>query len=297
MQMVEISASMVKDLREKSGAAMMDCKKALVESQGDFEKAFELLRQKGIAAATKKATRSASEGLVVGKVSDDGKRAALIEVNCETDFVARNEQFQAFTQKLVDIVLNNKVSDVESLLKQKNGSGTVADLLTENIATIGENLVIRRASYLENTGNGCIGLYVHALGGKMGALVSLSSNKEVNPADVSALARDIAMHVVSAKPQFIDRSQIPAEIVENERRIESGKEDLAKKPAEIREKIVTGRVDKIFAERCLVEQPFVKDPSQNVGQVLTLKDKGLELKPVAYTLFILGEADGETVAN
>lgn len=297
--MVEVSASMVKELREKSGAAMMDCKKALVESQGDFEKAFEWLRQKGIAAATKKSSRSASEGLVVGKVSDCGKRAALIEVNCETDFVARNEQFQGFTNELVDVVLSTKATDVPTLLKQKCGAGTVADLLTEKVATIGENLVVRRVSYMENPGEGCIGMYVHALGGKMGALVALASNKEVKPADVAGIARDVAMHIVSSKPQFIDRSQIPAEIVENERRIELGKEDLAKKPPEIREKIVTGRVDKIFAERCLLEQPFVKDPGQTVGQVLKLKDAGVELKPVNYTLFILGEcdADGDSSKN
>ncbi len=296
--MTEISASQVKQLREQTGAGMMECKNALKENSGDMEKAMEWLRQKGLAAAAKKSARTASEGLVVGKVSEDGKRAVLLEVNSETDFVARNEQFQALTAELAEIALNSKSKDAEALLAQPHNGKKVSDLLAEKISTIGENLVLRRVAYLEVGGAGCIGLYVHALGGKMGALVALESSKELPHDELSSVARDVAMHVVSAKPQYLDRSEISSEVIENERRIESGKEDLAKKPAEIREKIVTGRVDKIFSERCLMEQDFVKDPSQKVSQVLKLKDKGAELKPVKFALFILGEAlEGEAESN
>ncbi|MBX9570960.1 MAG: translation elongation factor Ts [Candidatus Obscuribacterales bacterium] len=293
----EISASQVKQLREQTGAGMMECKNALKEANGDMEKAVEWLRQKGLAAAAKKSSRAASEGLVVGKVSDDGKRAVLVEVNCETDFVARNEQFQAFTAELADIALKNKSQTAEDLLKLTHNGKTVSDILSDKIATIGENMVLRRVAYIELAGTGLIGLYVHALGGKMGALVALESNKDLPPAELSPVARDVAMHIVSAKPQYIDRNEIPSEVIEEERRIESGKEDLAKKPADIREKIVTGRVDKIFAERCLMEQDFVKDPSQKIAQVLKLSDKGAELKPKSFALFILGEGADKAENN
>lgn len=287
--MTEISASQVKELREQTGAGMMECKNALKDANGDMEKAIEWLRQKGLAAAAKKSSRAASEGLVVGKVSECGKRAVLLEVNCETDFVARNDQFQAFTSELADIALNSKADSAEKLLEQSHNGKKVSDLLADKISTIGENMVLRRATYVELGGHGCIGLYVHALGGKMGAIVALEASKELPFADMSPVARDLAMHIVSAKPQYLMRSDIPEEQIENERRIEAGKEDLAKKPAEIRDKIVSGRVDKIFAERCLLEQDFVKDPSQKISQVLKLKDKGVDLKPKSFALYILGE--------
>lgn len=290
--MTEISASQVKQLREQTGAGMMECKNALKEADGDMDKAVEWLRQKGLAAAAKKSARAASEGLVVGQLSPCAKKAVLLEVNCETDFVAKNEQFQAFTTELAGLALENKCQSADQLLALDYKGKKVSDLLAEKIATIGENMVVRRVSYLELPGNGCIGLYVHALGGKMGALVALESNKEEG--DLSAVARDVAMHIVSAKPQYIDRTQIPAEVIENEQRIEAGKEDLAKKPAEIRDKIVNGRVDKIFSERCLLEQDFVKDPSQKISQILKIKDKGVELTPKNFALFILGESlEGE----
>ncbi len=293
----EISATMVKELREKSGAAMMDCKKALVEANGDFEKAFEILRQKGVASAGKKASRTASEGLVVGKISADGHTGALIEVNCETDFVARNEQFAELANQLADLVLQNKPESVEAFLAQKHDSGTVQDLITSVIAKIGENILIRRLSVLKlNTANGVIGLYVHALGGKMGAIVELEASGNVDSEKLQAFGREIAMHVVSAKPQYLTREQVPADVVENERRIEAGKADLAEKKPEMREKIVAGRVDKLMAERCLVEQPFVKDPASTVAKTLAAKGKelGADLKPVQFSLFILGEAAADS---
>jgi elongation factor Ts len=295
--MVEISASMVKELREKSGAAMMDCKKALVEAAGDFEKAFEWLRQKGVAVASKKSSRVASEGLVVGQVSADGKVGVLIEVNCETDFVARNDAFVALAKKASDLALHKKPSTLETLLAAKDGTQTFQEELTETIAKTGENIVVRRyAAFDVGSAHGVVGLYVHALGGKMGALVQIESDKPFDLEKLSALSREVAMHIVSAKPQYLNRGEVPQEVVENERRIESGKADLADKKPEIREKVVSGRVDKIFAERCLTEQPFVKDPSLTVSKVLQQKgsELGVELKPTRFSLFILGEGGPHT---
>lgn len=294
--MVEISASMVKELREKSGAAMMDCKKALVEAEGDLEKAFEWLRQKGAAVATKKASRVASEGLVVGQVTPDGKAGSIVEINCETDFVARNDQFTELTKEISDLVLKNNPKDPESFLDQSWKAGKVRDLVTEAISKTGENIIIRRLAVFEATGAGIIGLYVHSLGGKMGALVELSSTNDVDREKLAATAREVAMHIVSAKPQYLCREEVSAETIENERRIESGKADLAEKKPEMREKIVTGRVDKLMAERCLQEQPFVKDPSVSVAKHLAQKgtELGTELKPLRFALFILGEVAADS---
>ncbi|HEY9786333.1 MAG TPA: translation elongation factor Ts [Candidatus Obscuribacterales bacterium] len=299
--MVEISAQMVKELRDRSGAAMMDCKKALVEASGDFEKAFEWLRQKGVAVASKKAARTASEGLVVGQVSPDGKTGVLLEVNCETDFVARNEEFVALTKELADALMASQAKGTEEFLKCQHKGGSIADLITERIAKTGENIVVRRTAVVKLEKEGIVGLYVHALGGKMGALVRIEADKAPSDKDrLAQVAKDVAMHVVSAKPQFVNRSDIPAEVIENERRIESGKQDLQDKKPEMREKIVQGRVDKIIAERCLCDQQFVKDPTQTVAKYLAQvgKEVGATLEVKQFALFILGEtqsdADGKS---
>jgi elongation factor Ts len=293
MQMVEISASMVKELREKSGAAMMDCKKALVESSGDFDKAFEWLRQKGVASASKKSSRATSEGLVVGNVDASGKKAVLVEINCETDFVAKNEEFVSLCNKIAESALDASASTVDAALqaKVKGGSGTVAELITAAIAKTGENIQVKRVSFLQiESGEGVIGQYLHTLGGKMGALLKLVSDKKV-PETGANVARELAMHIVSTKPTYMTKEEVPADIIAEEKRIESGKADLASKKPEMIEKIVQGRVDKIMAERCFLEQPFVKDPGQLVSQYLGAKGKemGVELKPVQYSLYILGE--------
>lgn len=289
--MVEISASMVKDLREKSGAAMMDCKKALLEAQGDFDKAFEILRQKGAASASKKSSRSAQEGSILGLVSADGKHGVILELNCETDFVARNPEFTDLAKELCTIALDNKITCVDVLAKAKTAQGTVQDLITEKIAKTGENIVLKRLCSLEAKDNGFVGLYMHALGGKMGALVEISSSKPVSADESTQLGREIAMHTVSSKPEFLSKTDVPAQLIEHERRVEEGKADLADKKPEIREKIVSGRVDKILAERCLMEQPFVKDPGQSVSNYLSSKGKALstEFKVLSFVNFILGE--------
>src|SRR6516165_4255006 len=211
--MVDISASMVKELREKSGAAMMDCKKALVEAAGDFEKAFEWLRQKGVAMASKKSARTAAEGLIVGQVSEDGKKGVLLEINCETDFVARNEQFVELTKQISEAALLSQPKSVEELLKAKAQGGTVEAIVTEAIAKTGENIVVRRlASFQLGSKNGLVGLYVHALGGKMGALIEVEASGPVTPDKLGNAVRELAMHIVFAKPQFLERSQVPADV-------------------------------------------------------------------------------------
>ena len=288
--MVEVSATMVKELREKTGAAMMDCKRALVEAGADFDKACEVLRQRGIAVASKKATRTASEGLVVGKVASDNKSAVLIEVNCETDFVARNEAFLDLTKQLSEIALATKSTSVEQLLKAKAHNGTVEDLIAQVIAKTGENIVVRRISLFELGNNsGLFGLYIHSQGGKIGALVKFETT---NPMSNDTFGREIAMHIAFAKPQFLSKQEIPAAVIEEEKRIESGKADLADKKPEIKEKMITGRLDKILAERCLLEQPFVKDSALTVGKYIEeqAKQSKTDIKITGYSLLILGEA-------
>jgi elongation factor Ts len=276
---------------------MMDCKKALVEASGDSEKAFEILRQKGVATANKKSSRTASEGLVVGQIAKDGKTGALIEVNCETDFVARNEEFVQLTKDLAEVALTTKSASVDALNKQPIKSTTVAEHVTATIAKTGENIIIRRAALEDLKGKeGVVGMYVHALGGKMGAIVTIEADKAIDAEKGAALGRDIAMHIVSAKPQYVSKNDIPAETVENERRIEAGKQDLADKKPEMREKIVQGRIDKIFAERCLNEQQFVKDPTQSVSKFLAASsaDLGAKLEVKSFSLFILGETQADS---
>ncbi len=287
--MVEISAALVKELRDKTGAAMMDCKRALVEAGGDFDKACEILRQRGIAVASKKSSRVASEGLVVGKVADDGKSAVLIEVNCETDFVARNEAFTDLTKHLCEVALETKSTTAEQLLKAKTNGSTVEDLISQAIAKTGENIVVRRLSLLElGNKSGVFGLYIHSQGGKIGALVKFETSNAIAN---DAFGREIAMHIAFAKPQYLSKQEISADVIENEKRIESGKADLADKKAEIKEKIITGRLDKILGERCLLEQPFVKDSALSVGKYIEEQAKQLktDIKVTGYSLLILGE--------
>jgi elongation factor Ts len=289
---VEISASLVKELRDETGAAMMDCKKALVEASGDKEKARELLRARGVAVASKKSARATSEGLVVAALAADSKSGAIAEVNCETDFVARNEEFGKLASDIVNVALQGKASDVDKLLEQKLGGHTVKEEITTKVAKTGENMGVRRVTFFQLDGPGVVGNYVHALGGKMGCLLELKATKEPsNKEEATAVARELAMHITSAKPQYLVRTEIPANVVENERRIEMERDDLKGKPENIRAKIVEGRVDKLMAERCLMDQPFIKDPSKTVKQLLEEKGKalGTEFTPTRFALFILGE--------
>ena len=268
---MNITATMVKELREKTGAGMMDAKKALVEVDGDMDKAMELLRQKGIASADKKMGRIAAEGRIGSYVSDSV--GAMVEVNCETDFVAKNEEFIELTNNLAELVATANPADVETLLATvcpKCGK-TVEEALKEKIASIGEKITVRRfVRYEGNTAT-----YIH--NGKIGVLLSTSAADEV-------LAKDICLHIASSAPEFVSRADIPASVIEEETRVEMGKEDLANKPEQIRAKIVEGRVNKLMAQKCLVEQPFVKNPDQTIEQLISGK-----FSIVKFERYVLGE--------
>ena len=268
---MNITATMVKELREKTGAGMMDAKKALVEVEGDMEKAMELLRQKGIASADKKMGRIAAEGRVGSYVSDSV--GAMIEVNCETDFVAKNEEFIELTNNLAELVATANPADVEALLATvcpKCGK-TVEEALKEKIASIGEKITVRRFVRYE----GAVATYIH--GGKIGVLLSTDKADEVT-------AKDVCLHIASSAPEFVSRADIPASVIEEETRIEMGKDDLANKPEQIRAKIVEGRVNKLMAQKCLIEQPFVKNPDQTIEQYISGK-----FAIVKFERFVLGE--------
>ena len=255
-----ISASLVKELREKTGAGMMDCKKVLTETDGDMERAAELLRERGIAKAAKKSDRIAADGLVATYVSEDKKVASVIEVNSETDFVAKNEEFKEFVEALAMQVANNEYADVEALLAAKyiNEDKTVQEVLTDKIAKIGENMSIRRFTRL--TSEGTIVSYIHG-DGKIAVLVDLATGTE-------EVGKDICLQITAARPEYLNREEVPAEKVAKEMEILKAQAMNEGKPEAIAEKIVAGRIDKFYGEICLIEQSFVKDPDQTIKAYL-----------------------------
>ncbi len=274
-----VTAAMVKELRERTGAGMMDCKKALAETGGDMEKAIEFLREKGLAAAAKKSGRIAAEGLVLAKVASGNKKAVLLEVNCETDFVAKTDEFKAFVDEVADVILRNNPADVDGLLQVKAGTGTVSEMLTEKVAKIGENISIRRFASFEAP-DGFVEAYIHGAG-RIGVLVELSGN----PDNVGEVAKDVAMQVAASKPEYATRDQVPADIIEKEKEILKVQAMNEGKPENIAEKIVTGRIDKFYKENCLVEQPFIKDTDMSVQQMLNQK----QVKVSRFIRFEMGE--------
>ena len=264
-----ITAELVKSLREKTGAGMMDCKKVLTETNGDMDKAIELLRERGIAKAAKKSDRIAAEGLVYAIVSDDKKVGAVVEVNAETDFVAKNQDFRAFVADVAKQVLEKNPADVAELLAQESvvvPGKTVNEVLTDKIATIGENMSIRRFVRYESTG--LVGTYIHG-DGKIGVMVDM-------PKGTETLAKDICMQIAAAKPEYLNEQEVPAEVVEKEMEILKAQAMNEGKPAEIAEKMVKGRIGKFYAEICLVDQAFVKNPDIKVQDLLN--QNGAEIK-------------------
>ena len=272
-----VTASQVKDLREKTGAGMMDCKKVLTETDGDMEKAIELLRERGIAKAAKKSDRIAAEGLVAAYVSEDGKVGAVVEVNSETDFVAKNDEFKAFVADVAEQVAKQNPANVEELLAQKSikEDKTVSEVLTDKIAKIGENMSIRRFARFES--NGLVEKYIHG-DGKIGVLVELEGGDP-------EVAKDVCMQIAAAKPEFLDRESVPAERLEKEMEILKAQAMNEGKPEAIAEKIVQGRVGKFYSEICLVEQEFVKNPDIKVKDLLSSKGA----KAVRFARFEKGE--------
>ncbi len=282
--MPEVSAALVKELREKTGAGFMDCKRALVESGGDLEKAIDYLRKKGLAGAAKKAGREATEGLIGAAVVDDGRRAALVEVNCETDFVARTADFKAFVDEVAGWAA--RTSGAESRIADEWG-----ERLKGLIAKLGENMVLRRAARFEVAGGrGLIGEYVHA-GGKLGALVELTVDG-ADPKGLSGLAHDLAMHVVASNPSYVRREEVPADVIAREREIYKAQARETGKPEKVLDRIVEGKLEKFFADVCLLEQAFAIDNEKTVDEVLRAAGKALG-KPVGVRRFVrfqLGEA-------
>ena len=273
-----ISAEQVKELREKTGAGMMDCKKVLTETNGDEEKAIELLRERGIAKAAKKSDRIAAEGLVAAYVTEVHKIGAVVEVNAETDFVAKNEEFRTFVNDIVKQIVAKNPATVEELLAQKSDvepDKTVQDVLTNKIATIGENMSIRRFERFETTG--LIESYIHGAG-KIGVLVEMEGGN-------SELAKDVCMQIAAARPEYLDRNDVPADRVEHEMEILKAQAVNEGKPEAVAEKIVQGRIGKFYGEICLVEQDFVKDPSQKVGKLV--ESKGAKI--IRFARFEKGE--------
>ncbi|MDA0993367.1 MAG: translation elongation factor Ts [Proteobacteria bacterium] len=271
---MSISASMVKELRERTGAGMMECKKALVEASGNMDEAVELLRKSGQAKADKKSGRIAAEGRVA--IATDGHKAAMIEINSETDFVAKDENFTLFAQAVVARVLAGDAVDVVHLAAEKLPDGrTIEQARTELVTKVGENISLRRLARVEATGH--LGSYAHH-GARIGALVSLQGGND-------DLARDIAMHVAATNPVCIDDSGVPAETLERERRIFSEQAAESGKPPEIIEKMVVGRIAKFLKEITLVGQPFVKDPDVTVAKLL--KDSGASV--ASFVRFEVGE--------
>ena len=260
-----VTASLVKELREKTGAGMMDCKKVLTETDGDMEKAIELLRERGIAKAAKKSGRVAAEGLVEAYISEDGKIGAIVEVNSETDFVAKNEEFKTFVMNVAKQVVEKNPKDVEDLLNQEatfESGKTVNETLVEKIATIGENLSIRRFARFES--KGLIEKYIHG-DGKIAVLINMAKGDK-------ELAKDLCMQIAAARPEYLNEQSVPAERVEKEKEILKAQTMNEGKPEQIAEKIVQGRIRKFFEEVCLVDQLFVKDTNMKVSELLKQKD-------------------------
>ena len=272
-----ITADLVKQLRDRTGAGMMDCKKVLTETDGDMDKAADLLRERGIAKAAKKASRIAAEGLVTSYLSDDKKVGAIVEVNAETDFVAKNEEFVKFVNEVAEIVAKENPTDVEDLSKKPylDSGMTVGEMLTEKIAKIGENMSIRRFQRYES--DGIVESYIHG-GGKIAVLVNFSKGD-------STVARDVCMQIAAARPEYLDEASVPADRLDKEMEILKQQAMNEGKPAEIAEKIVQGRIGKFYEEICLVDQAFVKNPDIKIKDLLKQNDAEI----VEFARFEKGE--------
>ena len=255
-----VTAQMVKELRERTGAGMMDCKKALTHTDGDMEKAIDYLRENGIAKAAKKADRVAAEGLTY--ILSNDQAAVILEVNSETDFVAKNDHFKTLIQNLAKHILTEKPNTVEAAAKQKMESGeTVAEYINNAISTIGEKISLRRSTLVEKSANETFGTYLH-MGGRIGVLTVLEGGTE-------EVAKDVAMHIAAVNPKYVSRDQVQADEIEREREVLTQQALNEGKPENIVEKMVTGRINKFYEEICLIEQAFVKNPDEKVGQVVS----------------------------
>ena len=286
--MAAITAAMVKELREMTDAGMMECKKALVEADGDMDKAVDVLRTRGLAAAAKKVGRATNEGTVMAIVSDDATKGAVVELNCETDFVGMNEKFKGYAEKIARAAMAANVEDVEALKAADADGETVDDVLTDAIHTLGENMNLARAAVVEA---GAVASYIHG-GGKIGVLVTFDV-EGIDPAsdEFQHCGRDVAMQVAAASPVSATRESVPAEVVAHEMEIYKAQAAESGKPENIQEKIATGRLEKFYKESCLTEQAFVKNPDQSVTDYVNevAKKLGGTIKVTGFKRFMLGE--------
>lgn len=270
-----IQASDVKALREKTGAGMMDCKKALTEANGNFDEAIKILREKGLASAAKKAARIAAEGVVNSALGADGRAGVLLEINCETDFVAKTPAFLTFVKQVAEKIMDSKPADVDALLALPMGQATVGDAVKEKIAEIGEKISVRRFEryVIEDGKEGLVESYIH-LGGKIGVMVETGCDSPAvaKSAEFKTFVRDIAMQIAAANPGYIDKTQVPPDVIESEKQILRAQAIAEGKPENIAIKMVEGRIQKYFKEVCLLEQPFVKDQDKSVNKLISEKN-------------------------
>ncbi|MDO4532520.1 MAG: translation elongation factor Ts [Coriobacteriia bacterium] len=289
--MAEIKAAMVKELREMTGAGMMECKKALVEANGDMEAAVDVLRKAGLAAVAKKAGRATNEGTVFAKVSDDCTMGAVVELNCETDFVGMNEKFKAYAEKVADAVLANDPADMDALKASELNGETVEAIVTDCIHVMGENTQLSRFASIKGD---AVSSYIH-MGGKIGILVAFElGDAAVAATDAfKAYGRDIAMQVAAAAPIAATREEVPAATVEHEMSIYKAQAAESGKPEQIQVKIAEGRMNKFYGEFVLTEQAFVKDPDQKVSAYTNkvAKELGTTIKILGFKRFVLGQAE------
>ena len=287
-----ITASLVKELREKTGVAMMECKNALKETEGDIDAAIKILRERGEAKAEKKASRDANEGIIVAALAESGKSGVLVEINCETDFVAKNENFQAFVGEVAATVLASDVTDLEAAKALPKGDETLEGFIKTKVLEMGENLQFRRFERLTLNGEGAVASYIH-LGGKVGVLIEVSAEKaETASSDAfKDLVKDLTLHIAATSPAGLKREDIPAELVESEKDIFRKQMEGAGKPADILDKIIEGKLGKFYSERCLLEQGFVKEPDTSIKSLLEAngKELGDTITVNSFLRFGLGE--------
>lgn len=287
--MAAVTSAMVKELRERTSAGMMDCKKALVESDGDMEKAIEWLREKGLSQAAKKASRIAAEGVVAQYISEDGTVGVIVEVNCETDFVAKTDNFVNFCNNVAKHIAKANPADVDTLLTQAfvdDASKTVSDLVSEATVAIGEKISIRRFARYETTG--VVSTYIH-MGGKVGVLVEVSTDKQDD--EIKVFAHDLALQIAAAKPEAVRREEVDADKLEKEKEILRAQAINEGKPEKIVDRMVEGRIEKYYKEVCLLEQPFVKDGDKSIKGLMAevAKATGANLDVVRFARFERGE--------
>ena len=287
---MNITPAMIKELREQTGAGFGDVKAALTEAEGNIEQATVILRKKGLAAAGKKAGRVTAEGAIVARVED--RTGVLVEVNCETDFVGRNEVFQRFANEVAKTIAQSKATSVDELLNEKwQGSDeTVSQKVAEQIASIKENISVRRFARYDAPENAVIGTYVHG-GGKIGVMVEVVAKSGASGAHLDEVATDVAMHIAAAEPRFLDRSEVTQKDLDTERESARDAAQKSGKPDNIVEKMVSGKMDKFYGEACLLEQPFIKDDKATVTQYLQRrgKESGCEIVVTRFTRYKLGE--------